>query len=191
MLQLAAARPQELVGKVIGRGVFNRSQQSQESFSFVSFILFLSVIPSLSEGEQHSRGFVSMGPTKGWSTSLTTTTRTIQESLRKYARHSKYLWFISSFFLVLCLTHSNILTIQGVCQCSRWVWCWSTGWVPQSWETGKSPASMTLSRRDARFVFIGHITGQQKAHMIYDFTNTGLFGARWHKSFSELFLPFW
>ena len=49
MLQLAAARPQELVGKVIGRGVFNRSQQSQESFSFVSFIfsliLFLSVIP--------------------------------------------------------------------------------------------------------------------------------------------------
>ena len=63
MLQLAAARPQELVGKVIGRGVFNR--QSQESFSFVSFILFLSVIPSLSEGEQHSRGSVSMGPTKG------------------------------------------------------------------------------------------------------------------------------
>ena len=79
MLQLAAARPQELVGKVIGRGVFNR---------FPSFILCLF---NLCEGEQRCLGSASTGPTKAQSTSLTTTTRMTRGFLRKYGRHSEWL----------------------------------------------------------------------------------------------------
>ena len=45
----------------------------------------------------------------------------------------------------------SYITIQGVCQCSQWVWCSSTAWALRSWETAGSPASMTLSRLDVRW----------------------------------------
>ena len=86
MLQLAAARPQELVGKVIGRGVFNRSHYthytrvtliiiihktdcSPSSFAFnfspPFFFSLLNSLSSLCEGEQHCPGSESTGLTKG------------------------------------------------------------------------------------------------------------------------------
>ena len=143
MLQLAAARPQELVGKVIGRGVFNR---------FPSFILCLF---NLCEGEQRCLGSASTGPTKASSTSLTTTTRMIRGFLRKYGRHSE--WLLGKQFSQDFISNTlppylcSYITIQGVCQCSQWVWCSSTAWAPRSWETAGSPASMTLSRLDVRW----------------------------------------
>ena len=75
----------------------------------------------------------------------------IFEEIRKTQWVVTWETIFSGFHCTLPPYLCSYITIQGVCQCSQWVWFSSTAWALPSWETAGSPASMTLSRLDVRW----------------------------------------